>query len=133
MCRPCAASLTGTRFGADIFGNPIQTSSGSQRAIFDAYAIHAELEAETLRVEAAVRTQWYRLYVLEKQIEIALANQELLQSLIDVAKAKAWPVVGGMTVELLTLFVVPVVIAAFKEFKMNLGMHDRHWAGKEEA
>lgn len=51
----------------------------------------------------------------------------------DVAKAMAWPVVGGMTVELLTLFVVPVVFAAFKEFKMNLGMHDRHWAGTEDS
>lgn len=49
----------------------------------------------------------------------------------DVAKAMALPVVGGMTVELLTLFVVPVVFAAFKEFKMNLGMHDRHWVGTE--
>ncbi len=51
----------------------------------------------------------------------------------DVAKAMAWPVVGGMTVELLTLFVVPVVFAGFKEFKMNLGMHDRHWAGNEPS
>lgn len=45
----------------------------------------------------------------------------------DVAKAMAWPVVGGMAVELLTLFVVPVLYAGFKEFKMNLGMADRHW------
>src|SRR5690606_19527416 len=59
-----------------------------QRAIFDAYAIAAELEAETLRIEAAVRTNWYRLYVLDKQIEIAQANQQLLQSLIDVANAR---------------------------------------------
>ena len=51
----------------------------------------------------------------------------------DVAKAMAWPVIGGMTVELLTLFVVPVVFAGFKELKMNLGLHDRHWAGTEEA
>lgn len=49
----------------------------------------------------------------------------------DVAKAMAWPVIGGMTVELLTLFVVPVLFAAFKEFKMNLGMQDRHWAGED--
>lgn len=50
----------------------------------------------------------------------------------DVAKAMAWPVIGGMTVELLTLFVVPVIFAGFKEFKMNLGLDDRHWAGVEE-
>lgn len=51
----------------------------------------------------------------------------------DVAKAMAWPVIGGMAVELLTLFVVPVLFAGFKEFKMNLGLDDRHWAGTEEG
>jgi Cu(I)/Ag(I) efflux system membrane protein CusA/SilA len=49
----------------------------------------------------------------------------------DVAKAMAWPVIGGMVLELLTLFVVPVVYAGFKELKMNLGMDDRHWDGIE--
>jgi Cu(I)/Ag(I) efflux system membrane protein CusA/SilA len=49
----------------------------------------------------------------------------------DVAKAMAWPVFGGMVVELLTLFVVPVVYCGFKEFKMNLGLHDRHWVGAD--
>ncbi len=51
----------------------------------------------------------------------------------DVAKAMAWPVIGGMAVELLTLFVVPVLFADFKEFKMNLGMEDRHWAGIDDT
>ncbi|HBL46191.1 MAG TPA: cation transporter, partial [Planctomycetaceae bacterium] len=50
----------------------------------------------------------------------------------DVAKAMAWPVIGGMSVALLTLFVVPVIFAAYKEFKMNLGLNDPHWAGTEE-
>jgi Cu(I)/Ag(I) efflux system membrane protein CusA/SilA len=50
----------------------------------------------------------------------------------DVAKAMAWPVMGGMAVELLTLFVVPVLFAGFNEFKMNLGLNDRYWAGTEE-
>ncbi|MEZ6060935.1 MAG: efflux RND transporter permease subunit [Planctomycetaceae bacterium] len=45
----------------------------------------------------------------------------------EVAKAMAWPVFGGMILELLTLFVVPVVFCGFKELKMNLGLHDRHW------
>ncbi|MCP4193856.1 MAG: efflux RND transporter permease subunit [Planctomycetaceae bacterium] len=49
----------------------------------------------------------------------------------DVAKAMALPVFGGMAVELLTLFVVPVVYCGFKELKMNLGMPDRHWNGNE--
>lgn len=51
----------------------------------------------------------------------------------DVAKAMAWPVIGGMAVELLTLFVVPVLYAGLKEFKMNLGMDDRHWVGVEDG
>lgn len=104
-----ADKLPDPRFGANVFGNAIETAAGSQRAnmtfsqaipwlsrlkadeqrvIFEAYAVAAELEAETLLIEAAVRTNWYRLYVLDKQIEIALANQQLLQSLIDVANAR---------------------------------------------
>jgi Cu(I)/Ag(I) efflux system membrane protein CusA/SilA len=51
----------------------------------------------------------------------------------DVAKSMAWPIFGGMTVALLTLFVVPVVFCGFKELKMNLGMRDRHWAGEVES
>ncbi|RCS47681.1 TolC family protein [Bremerella cremea] len=101
--------LPDPRFGVNAFGNALETASGSQRAnmafsqavpwlarlradeqraVFDAYAIHAELEAEALRVQAAVRTSWYRLYVLARQIEIAEANQQLLKSLIDVANAR---------------------------------------------
>jgi len=104
-----ADKLPDPRFGANVFGNAIETAAGSQRAnmtfsqavpwlsrlradeqraIFEAYAVAADLEAETLRVEVAVRTNWYRLYVLDRQIEIAQANQQLLQSLIDVANAR---------------------------------------------
>jgi len=50
----------------------------------------------------------------------------------DVAKAMAWPVFGGMILELLTLFVVPVVYCWFKELKMNLGFDDTHWAASTE-
>ena len=42
----------------------------------------------------------------------------------DVARAMAIPVFGGMVVELITLFVVPVVYCGFLEFKMNAKMHD---------
>ncbi|QDT16691.1 efflux RND transporter permease subunit [Alienimonas californiensis] len=51
----------------------------------------------------------------------------------DVARAMALPVFGGMTVELVTLFVVPVLFCGYKEFKLNAGLHDRHWAGTEEV
>ena len=49
----------------------------------------------------------------------------------DVARAMALPVFGGMIVELVTLFVVPVVFCGYKEFKMRLGLADRHWSGLE--
>ncbi len=51
----------------------------------------------------------------------------------DVARAMALPVFGGMAVELVTLFVVPVVYCGFKELKMNLGLEDHHWAGTEST
>lgn len=100
--------LPDPRLGANVFGDPIETASGSQRAnmnvsqtipwleklnaeqqraCFEALAVRAEFAAERLRVISGVRTGWYRLYVIDKQIETAEANQELLQSLIDVANA----------------------------------------------
>lgn len=51
----------------------------------------------------------------------------------DVARAMAIPVFGGMLVELVTLFVVPVMFCGYKEFKMRMGMADRHWEGVEAA
>lgn len=42
----------------------------------------------------------------------------------DVARAMAIPVFGGMVVELITLFVVPVVYCAFLEMKMKGGIGD---------
>ena len=47
----------------------------------------------------------------------------------DVARAMALPVFGGMIVELVTLFVVPVLFCGYKEFKMKMGLADRHWEG----
>lgn len=104
-----ADKLPDPRFGANVFGNAIETAAGSQRAnmtfsqavpwlsrlgaeeqrqVFEAYAVAAEWEAERLEVLTSIRTGWYRLYVLDRQIDIAQANQELLQSLIDVANAR---------------------------------------------
>jgi len=42
----------------------------------------------------------------------------------DVARAMAIPVFGGMLVELVTLFVVPVAYCAYMEFKWNGGLAD---------
>ncbi|TWT56904.1 Outer membrane efflux protein [Thalassoglobus neptunius] len=101
--------LPDPKLGANIFGDPIETAAGSQRATmslsqtipwlgklnaqqqqacFEAFAVRAEYAAERLRVIAGVRVGWYRLYVIDKQIETTEANQELLESLIDVANAR---------------------------------------------
>ncbi|QDT92667.1 TolC family protein [Gimesia algae] len=101
--------LPDPKVGTNVFGAPIQTASGSQRAVlsasqaipwlgkldaeeqracFEAFAVRADYLAERLRVIAAVRTGWYRLYVIDQQIQTAKANQQLLQSLIDVANAQ---------------------------------------------
>jgi Cu(I)/Ag(I) efflux system membrane protein CusA/SilA len=45
----------------------------------------------------------------------------------------ALPVFGGMMIEIVTLFVVPVVFCGYKEFKMRMGLADRHWSTTEVA
>lgn len=50
----------------------------------------------------------------------------------DVARAMAIPVFGGMVVELITLFVVPVVYCGFLEFKMNAGFPDSRFRIQDE-
>eukprot|EP00913_Durusdinium_trenchii_P008824 g8290.t1 len=101
--------LPDPRVGANVFGNPIETASGSQRAnlsfsqaipwlgrlkaasqkaAFEAFAIREEYQAARLRVISGVRTGWYRLFVIDRQIETTRANQKLLNSLIRVANAR---------------------------------------------
>ena len=96
-------------FGANVFASPIETAAGSQRANLmvaqmlpwlprlDAQAQQACLEAmalqqvhaaERLKIVGEVRAMWYRLYLIGKQIETYEANQELLESLIEVANAR---------------------------------------------
>jgi len=50
----------------------------------------------------------------------------------DVARAMALPVFGGMAVELVTLFVVPVVFCGYKEFALVSGLND-HDADRAEV
>lgn len=45
----------------------------------------------------------------------------------DVMKPMALPVFGGMTIELITLFIVPCCYCGFKELKMRFGFKDRHF------
>ena len=92
--------------GADFFTHPIETAAGSQRArvtvmqmipwlgrldaqsqraFFEAMALQQAYQANRLKVVSDVRVLWFRLYVLEKQIETTRANQQILQPLVDVA------------------------------------------------
>ena len=45
----------------------------------------------------------------------------------DVARAMAWPVLGGMLVEPFASFIVPTLYCAFLEFKMRAGLRDPIW------
>jgi copper/silver efflux system protein len=51
----------------------------------------------------------------------------------DVAKAMALPVFGGTLFVLITLFVVPVLFAAYMEFKMHAGLEDEYWEATGKA
>mgnify|MGYP002622607833 CR=1 FL=1 len=95
--------------GANVFAHPIETAAGSQRAnmsvmqmlpwlgrldaqarqaCFEALALQQAYASERLKVIGDVRSQWYRLFVLGKQIETNQAHQETLALLIDVANAR---------------------------------------------
>lgn len=94
---------------ANVFVSPIETAAGSQRtnlsvsqmipwlerldakrqrACFEAMALQQQVAAERLRIVADLRELWYRLYFIERQIEISEANQLLIKDLIDVANAR---------------------------------------------
>ncbi|HEX6962496.1 MAG TPA: efflux RND transporter permease subunit [Lacipirellula sp.] len=46
----------------------------------------------------------------------------------DVARAMALPVFFGMFIELISLFVVPVLYCGYMEFKLRMGWQDPRWA-----
>ena len=104
-----ADALPDPTVAGNLFITPIETAAGSQRANLtlsqkipslarlDAQAQQACLEAmaiqqvyasERLRIVGDVRAMWFQLYVVKKQIEINTDNQELLESLIEVATAR---------------------------------------------
>ncbi|MCA9090702.1 MAG: efflux RND transporter permease subunit [Planctomycetaceae bacterium] len=49
----------------------------------------------------------------------------------DVARAMAIPVFFGMMIELVSLFIVPVLFCWYMESRMNLGLHDERWAAHD--
>jgi Cu(I)/Ag(I) efflux system membrane protein CusA/SilA len=50
----------------------------------------------------------------------------------DVARSMALPVFSGMFIELVSLFMVPVLYCGYMELKMNLGLADERWAAAGE-
>lgn len=95
--------------GANVFGHPIETAAGSQRAnltvmqmipwldrldaqaqqaCWEAWAAQQTAESVRLKVIGDLRANWARLYVLGQQIRILDANEELLKSLIELATAR---------------------------------------------
>ncbi len=94
---------------ANLFVHPIETAAGSQRAnvsltqrvpwlarldaqsrqaYFESLAWDQAYRAGQLEVIADVRRLWYRLYLLQKRIEISRANQQLLNALIEAASGR---------------------------------------------
>lgn len=63
-------------------------SAEERRAQLEAMAAENQYQAERLRVLGDLRTAWYRLYVLGKQIETAEAEKDQIQRLINTANAR---------------------------------------------
>jgi outer membrane protein TolC len=59
-----------------------------RRARLEALAAQTQYEAERLRIIGDLRSTWYSLYVLQKQIETTEADQAQLESLITTANAR---------------------------------------------
>jgi len=60
----------------------------ARRACLEALAAENAYQAERLRVVGEIRVNWFRLYVLGKQIETTEADQSLLESLVKTANAR---------------------------------------------
>ena len=101
-------SLPDPKIGANFFGRPIETATGSQRgsislsqmipwvetldakqqvATLQALAAKADYRSARLQILSQVRVGWFRLYLIEQQFVVTKNNQQTLQSLIDVANS----------------------------------------------
>lgn len=106
---PQVEALPDPLSGVNFFGHPIETAAGSQRAnltlsqqfpwygrltaqgqkaALEAQALEAVLRANELLIASQVKTVYAQLYVLLQQIRINLANQKVLESLINVELAR---------------------------------------------
>jgi outer membrane protein TolC len=59
-----------------------------QKACMEALVAETQFQAERVKVLGEIRTTWFKLYVLHKQIETTEADQEQLESLIKTANAR---------------------------------------------
>lgn len=64
----------------------------AKEAYFEAAAAQTMAQGERLRTVAEVRTNWFKLYLLQKQLEFIAANREQLAPLIEVTNAR---IAGG--------------------------------------
>ena len=85
---------------------------------------NAVVEAGLMRIRPCLMTTATTLVAL---VPVLLATGRGA----DVARAMAIPVFGGMVVELITLFVVPVVYCGFLEMKLKGGLSDRRFSAIE--
>jgi outer membrane protein, heavy metal efflux system len=60
----------------------------AQRAHLEALVAETQYRAERARVVGDIRANWFKLYVLDKQIETTTADQEQLESLITTANSR---------------------------------------------
>lgn len=102
-------ALPDPMLGANVFGHPIETAAGSQRAnlsvqqlipwidrlhareqqaCFEASAREQRIRTEENRVIAGVRSAYYRIYVLGRQLAAIEANKEWLGTLLELVAAR---------------------------------------------
>ncbi len=95
--------------GGNVFISPIETAAGSQRAnltfsqkvpslarldaqtqqaCLEAMAIQQVYMAERLKLVSEIRTRWFKLYLIARKLEATNANQQLLETLVEVANSK---------------------------------------------
>ncbi len=99
-------ALPDPQLGVNAFGSPIETASGAQRAnlsfvqmvpwlkrldaksqqaVYEAWVLEHVLLAEQWKLAADIKSDYFQLYVLDKELEINDAIKGQLQSLVNVA------------------------------------------------
>lgn len=102
-------ALPDPMIGTNVFGHPIETAAGSQRAnlsfsqmvpwlekltareqqaIYEAMAMDQMFKAAQLQIETEVKTAYYKLYEARREMEIVEANRSLLESVLELATAR---------------------------------------------